>query len=144
MIQVDPKNLPPTSAAAKFHSCRVFLQINQWKNSDCNMMPESWGWPCTESGLIPILTDQPPAPEELLKIIRCNCSGDCSSAKCSCKNHSLKCSIACGQCCRTAHGWSIWPPGQRSMTVAATYTMQFQLPHMINIQKKVNLFWSAF
>ena len=42
------------------------------------------------------------------------------------------------------HGWSIWPPGQRSMTVAATYTMRFQLPHMINIQKKVNLFWSAF
>ena len=102
MIQVDPKNLPPTSAAAKFHSCRVFLQINQWKNSDCNMMPESWGWPCTESGLIPILTDQPPAPEELLKIIRCNCSGDCSSAKCSCKKHSMKCSIACGQCCGTS------------------------------------------
>ena len=102
MIQVDPKNLPPTSAAAKFHSYRVFLQINQWKNSDCNMMPESWGWPHTESGLIPILTDQPPAPEELLKIIRCNCSGDCFSAKCSCKKHSMKCSIACGQCCRSA------------------------------------------
>ena len=102
MIQVDPKNLPPTSAAAKFHSYRVFLQINQWKNSDCNMMPESWGWPRTESGLIPILTDQPPAPEELLKIIRCNCSGDCSSAKCSCKKHSMKCSIACGQCCGSA------------------------------------------
>ena len=49
-----------------------------------------------------------------------------------------------GDASYVVHGWSIWPPGQRSMTVAATYTMRFQLPHMINIQKKVNLFWSAF
>ena len=31
LTQVDPKSLPPTSAAAKFPSWRVFLQVNQWK-----------------------------------------------------------------------------------------------------------------
>ena len=102
MTQVDPKNLPPTFAAAKFHSFHVFLQINQWKKSDCDVIPESWGWTRTESGLMPILTDQPPAPEELLKMIRCNSGSDCSSAKCSCKKNGMQCSIACGQCHGTA------------------------------------------
>ena len=70
--QVDPKNLPPTSAAAKYHSFRVFLQVNQWKDTECDMMPESWGWECTDAGFKPTTTDIAPAPQELLKIIRCN------------------------------------------------------------------------
>ena len=28
---------------------------------------------------MPVLTDLPPAPDELLKIVRCNCHTDCSS-----------------------------------------------------------------
>ena len=28
--QLEPQNLPPTSAAAKYHSLRVFLQVKQW------------------------------------------------------------------------------------------------------------------
>ena len=39
-----------------------------------------------------------PAPQELLKMIRCNCTTDCSSARCSCQKHGLPCTQACGQC----------------------------------------------
>ena len=41
LTQVDPKNLPPTSAAAKYHSYRVFLQVTEWKDIDCYISPES-------------------------------------------------------------------------------------------------------
>ena len=53
-----------------------------------------------EEGLksIPVMTDLPPAPEDLLRIIRCNCTTDCSTARCSCRKHNLECSPSCGQC----------------------------------------------
>ena len=97
-IRVEPKSLPPTSAAAKFHSYRVFLQVGQWKIPDCDLDPESWGWINSDTGFHPVLTDLPPAPDNLLRMIRCNCSGDCSRAWCSCKKHGTKCTLACGQC----------------------------------------------
>ena len=31
-------------------------------------------------------------------MIRCNCSSDCTSARCTCRKHGLQCSPACGQC----------------------------------------------
>ena len=67
--QVEPRTLPPTSAAAKFHNYRVFLQICQWKSIDCDLSPELWGWTKGDAGLSPTMTDLPPAPEDLLKII---------------------------------------------------------------------------
>ena len=97
LSQVDPKNLPPTSAAAKFHSYRVFLQVNQQKDTDCDMLPESWGWK-NDGGLRPIPTDIAAALDELLRINQCNCTTDCATARCSCQKHGMNCSVACGQC----------------------------------------------
>ena len=96
--RVEAKSLPPTKAAAKFHSYRVYLQICQWKNPRCTLKEESWGWMLTDSGYSPILTDLPPAPAELLKIIRCDCTTDCSSARCSCRKNGMKCTLSCGHC----------------------------------------------
>lgn len=36
--QVEPQNLPPTSAAARFHSMRVFLQVKQWQGEDSDLL----------------------------------------------------------------------------------------------------------
>ena len=47
---------------------------------------------------MPVLTNLPPAPEELLKRIRCNCQTDCNSMRCICRKHNFKCSPACGNC----------------------------------------------
>ena len=38
--------------------------------------------------------DLTPAPDELLKVIRCNCYTDCSTLKCTCWKHNVKCSPA--------------------------------------------------
>ena len=35
--QIQPQNLPPTSAAACYHSLRVYLQMRQWKGEDEDM-----------------------------------------------------------------------------------------------------------
>lgn len=95
---VAPQQLPPTSAAAKFHSFRVYLQICSWKNQINSLTPENWGWKKEDDEFFPIPTDIPPAPEDLLKIIRCNCQLDCSSRSCTCRKHEMKCSLACGHC----------------------------------------------
>ena len=89
----------------------MFLQICQWKSLDCNLSPELWGWKKGDAGFSPTMTDSPPAPDDLLKIIQCNCLTNCQNARCSCIKHGLKCSAACGNChgsaCSNASG-NVW------------------------------------
>ena len=47
---------------------------------------------------LPIKTDMPPAPMELLRLFRCNCKTGCDTSRCTCRNHGLECSLACGEC----------------------------------------------
>ena len=95
---VSPQALPPTSAAAKYHCLRVYFQILEWKGCANKVSPLDWGWKRSDGKLMPVLTDLPPAPDELLKMIRCNCRTDCNSMRCTCRKHNLKCSPACGNC----------------------------------------------
>ena len=50
-------------------------------------------WKVTEGEVLPRMTDLPAAPESLLQMIRCNCSSDCASARCTCRKHGLECSL---------------------------------------------------
>ena len=94
--QVQPQNLPPTSAAATYHSLRVYFQVQQWKGVEETMLTEEWGWRSCEGLLVPVMIHLSPAPEALLHVIRCNGSTDCSSLRCSCRKKHLECSPACG------------------------------------------------
>ena len=102
--QIQPKVLPPTSAAAKYYSYRVFYQVQEWAClvTSLELMPEEWGFQLQRGQLLPVHTDISPAPEELLNVIRCGCTTDCSSHRCSCRKVGLSCTTACGQC----HGTS--------------------------------------
>ena len=55
---VQPESLPPTSAAAAYHSQRVYFQIQQWKGMP--LQPEDWGWKLTVGKLLPVRRDLPP------------------------------------------------------------------------------------
>ena len=46
----------------------------------------------SEERLMPVHTDMPPPPDEILRIVRCNCHTDCSSKSCTCRKHDVKCS----------------------------------------------------
>ena len=85
--QIKPEVLPPTSLAAKYHSMRVFCQVMQSKGREIN--PTKWGWKITDNMMMPKYTDLPYAPEELLKIISCNCKTGCSSMRRSYKKKWL-------------------------------------------------------
>ena len=75
-----------------------------------SLNPLLWGWKLDGSKLQPIMTDLEPAPESLLKFVRCKCklstTNPCGSNICSCRKHGLKCVTACGDCrgesCRNA------------------------------------------
>ena len=95
---VKPQALPPTSGAAKYHSLRVYLQVQEWKGSADELHPTDWGWQECDEGFVPLQTSLPPAPEHLLKVIRCNCQADCSTRRCTCKRHNIECTPACGNC----------------------------------------------
>ena len=97
--QIQPQSLAPTFAAVSYHSMRVYHQFIQWKGKEKQVTAEEWGWRLNDDGqLVPIMTQLQPAPEALLRVVRCNCLSDCSSMRCTCKKHDLECSAACGHC----------------------------------------------
>ena len=73
---VKPQSLPPTSAAAKYHSLCVYLQVQELKGSTAELHPNDWEWQEFEEEYVPLQTLLPPAPEYLLQVIRCNCQTD--------------------------------------------------------------------
>ena len=92
---VQLSNLPPTSAAAHQHINRVYYQVQKWLGHD--LEPQEWGWVLQNEFLEPLTTILPPAPDELLNTIFCNCKNGCGS-RCGCRKSGLQCTLACGQC----------------------------------------------
>ena len=64
--------MPPTSDAAKYHSFRVYYQTQVWLGN-IDIRAEEWGWNRNGKHLIPCTMDKIPAPDTLLKVIRCKC-----------------------------------------------------------------------
>lgn len=95
---VEPQTLPPTSAAARFHSLRVYYQVMEWKGTCVNMKPQDWGWHIVERRCMPIQTDQPAAPPEILDVICCSCKKNCKTRRCTCQKYGLHCTAVCREC----------------------------------------------
>lgn len=93
--EVILSKLPPTSAAIHQHSLRVYLQVQKWRFH--NLLPQNWGWESKGNTLVPIQSALPPAPDDLLHLISCNCVKGCDR-RCGCVRAGLKCSKICGTC----------------------------------------------
>jgi len=88
-------SLPPTIAAARQYSLRVYHQVQTWLG---NVLKASQlGWHETEDGLQPVETTLQPAPAEILKLISCGCKKSCGAA-CGCRRAGLVCSSVCTTC----------------------------------------------
>ena len=83
VLRLCPRPLQQRDTTA----CEQWLVVCNMKETDCE-------WTTKDDNLVPVMTDLPPAPDELLRVIRCNCTTDCSTARCSCRKHSLECSCA--------------------------------------------------
>ncbi|CAB4039507.1 Hypothetical predicted protein [Paramuricea clavata] len=96
---IKPEALPPTRGAAAQHSLRAYLQIQDWMLlKSMSLDPSDYGWTLGVHGYEPVPTLDPMAPDELLRFTSCNCNGDCSNRRCSCKKNGVKCISACGNC----------------------------------------------
>ena len=91
------ENLPPTSAAAKYHSYRTYFTIQEWLGNDGKLDPTDWGWKYQENMLIPILTERPVAPERVLFIISCGYKQECGR-RCKCRKAGMFCTTMCLSC----------------------------------------------
>ena len=91
----DLATLPPTSAAAKQHFLRTYLQVQEWLGN--SLQPTNWGWQMKNELLVPFPTELDAATSKLLKMIRCGCRAGCM-ARCSCKRAGLPCSAMCTSC----------------------------------------------
>jgi len=95
-VRVEPRTLPPTSASAKQHCLRVYVQVQQWQG--VGMEANGWGWAIRDERMVPVMTEMKPAPDYLLDAIHCGCKADCSTQRCSCRKYNLECSSACSEC----------------------------------------------
>ena len=93
---MEAHSLQSTFEAAKYHSLRVFYKIQEWNGEADTLDPDRSGWKIQAGKMAPIKTDIPPAPPELLQIIRCNCKNNCITDKCTCKKQILECTSVCG------------------------------------------------
>ena len=99
--RLEPEKLPPTNRAAHFHAIRVHLLITTWSHLEEDLDPLEFGWQKGSSGLQSVMTDLPPAPDEVLKFVRCKCKSTknrCRNNQCSCRKNGLKCVEVCGGC----------------------------------------------
>ena len=91
----SPKYVP----LERMHPTRVHLQVVTLCALRC---PDEFGFKLENEALVPIITDEAPAPSEMLRQIRCSCKSTnrlCTS--CTCFNNRLPCSMYCkcgGQC----------------------------------------------
>ena len=94
---VQPESLPPTSSAAKYHSLRVYHQVQVWKGNT-TLVPDTHGWKVLDANLLPCQCDTEVSPKSLLEVVRCNCKMGCDTMRCSCRKAGLDCSTGCGEC----------------------------------------------
>ena len=84
--------LPPTSAAAKQHSYRTYLTIQERMGRP--LQPTAWGWKLEDIST-PVGTDRPIAPDTLLNMIYCGCRTDGCGVSCGCSKMGLHYSVLC-------------------------------------------------
>lgn len=104
----DIAKLPPTFSALKYRIFRahyVALVLKRCCEPFQNLPDATgYGWEIENETLVPILTDELPAPTGLIELSMCSCKTNCETNRCSCKKNSLvctemcKCSDTCNNC----------------------------------------------
>ena len=85
---VYPEQLHHTSDAAALHSHKTYHKVQAWYG---RYIPAGeWGWEQSLTSLVPRIMNQIAAPQTLLKVIHCNCTGQCDRKSCTCRKHGLK------------------------------------------------------
>ena len=73
--------------------------------------------------VFPVCSKDDIAPEVLIDLVSCNCSGDCSKGWCTCKKNTVACTdfCGCGEECQNTDA----PPPEGALNVDNTSDEQF-------------------
>ena len=97
--QHDVERLPPTMGALKnkvFRSHYITLVLRRSHLSHQHLPnPLNYGWENLDNILVPIMTDDLPAPLALIELSVCKCKGSCVNRRCKCVKHNLVCTDMC-------------------------------------------------
>ena len=66
-VPVQPGALPHTSGSVKYHSLRVYHQIQEWLG--VQMSSVYLGWKVRAGNLLSIMTDLQPVPHKFLEVV---------------------------------------------------------------------------
>ena len=96
--------LPPTSATFKQATLRAHYQLKVWTLSEVAMQnlpnPSDCGWYTMDGKTYMAKTyDAKIAPDDIMLLIKCNCSGKCNNGRCSCFKAKLSCTDLCHPKC---------------------------------------------
>ena len=98
--QAESERLPPSQAALHQAILRAHYQLLVWNNDHvANPVlpsPEGYGWQDEDGKWVPVMTNLPPAPEEIIQLVRCKCAKfRCSNNHCQCQKAGLVCTDLC-------------------------------------------------
>ncbi|XP_043287695.1 uncharacterized protein [Venturia canescens] len=48
--------------------------------------------------MVPVMNPENSAPDNLLTLVSCSCTGDCKTARCTCRKSGLPCTQLCKHC----------------------------------------------
>ena len=97
----ESEKLPPTLGALKQHILRAHVQGRVWGQAAVpqqellDPLQNGYHSDSDDGQLQPTTTDVPPATKAIVEMVRCQCKGNCSSNRCSCKSKNLPCTDLC-------------------------------------------------
>ena len=95
--KAESEKLPPTMDALKQHILRTHVQARIWgqaahpKQVPLDPLQNSYHKDHDDGQLNTTNTDVPPAPKDIIEMVRCRCKGNCTYNRCSCKSNNLTC-----------------------------------------------------
>ena len=100
-VKFTSTKITPTRDALLCHCKRVSFVTTMVKKSldaDFEMpSPDGFGWSVVEGKLSIVWIILPPAPDEVLQLISCNCKKSaCRGGNCNCRGYNLPCTDLCG------------------------------------------------
>lgn len=91
--------MPPTKSPLMLHLLRAHYVTIIWKkalqSNPVIPLPSDFGWKSDGDVLAPIMNFDPPAPDTLLKLVKCKCKTGCKNGRCSCKKIPIPCTEMC-------------------------------------------------
>ena len=96
----ESNKLPPTIGALVEHIERVRVQSRVWCQATVMWQElfdplEHGYYQNNNSHILPVTTKVPPASQAIVELVRCQCKGNCSTQRCSCRRNNLTCTDLC-------------------------------------------------